>query len=331
MKIAVIALEDVVATELVGIIDYVDFTNSISKRIGGEEATVSIFSTKNSQLKSSSNLVFCCEPLTNLQSDYDVVWFLGSKFESYALLSQQCQLIQSYAQLLEPVLSRAHYVAGSCTGVPLMLSASSSQPNCVTTSWWLGKYFSINFPEIKLTIDKAFIQAGKHLTSGATYCFQHIYLALLDKFYDGQLIELFKKWLVLPTPVNNQSPFVDIAMLDTLAGSRLNSVVEYIKAYMSNDLSNDTLASIAAMSTRTLIRTFQSEYGMTPGKYVLMVRLDKAMKLLISAPNKKAFDIATAIGYHDIGAFTKQFERYFGNTLSYYRKNILSQLILDKK
>lgn len=320
MKIALIALENVVATALVGIVDYVDFTNSITRRVGGQPAEVTLFTANDTRLSSSSKMCFDSRLLSEIEPCYDVVWFLGSKFENSARLQEDCNLISQFKEKLTPVLDKANYVASSCTGVPLMLTVALIHPHNITCSWWLGGYLAKHFSVLKVSTDKAFVQSGKYLTSGATHCFQFIFIKLLEEFYHPNVLELFHKWLVIPTQINNQSQFIELDVLDSLTDKKLKPVTDYIKKNLADDLSNSALASMASMSVRTLIRTFYTEYGMTPGKYVLTARLERAMKLLAASPKRKVFDIAYSVGYQDIGALSKQFERHFGHPIAFYRK-----------
>lgn len=289
--------------------------------MGGQLAEVALFTANDTRLSSSSKMCFDSRLLSEIEPCYDVVWFLGSKFENSARLQEDCNLISQFKEKLTPVLDKANYVASSCTGVPLMLTVARIHPHNITCSWWLGGYLAKHFSVLKVSTDKAFVQSGKYLTSGATHCFQFIFIKLLENFYQPNVLELFHKWLVIPSQINNQSQFIVLGVLDSLTDKKLKSVTDYIKANLAEDLSNPVLASKASMSVRTLIRTFRIEYGITPGKYVLTARLERSMELISSSPKKKVFDIANSLGYQDIGAFGYQFERHFGKPISFFRKN----------
>jgi AraC-like DNA-binding protein len=56
-------------------------------------------------------------------------------------------------------------------------------------------------------------------------------------------------------------------------------------------------------------------------RYLLESRLLRAMALLVE-PNHTVMDVATAVGFDSVSAFTRAFGRYTGETPTAYRRRV---------
>ncbi len=78
------------------------------------------------------------------------------------------------------------------------------------------------------------------------------------------------------------------------------------------------LAALAGCSASQLDRRMRKVFGLSPGQYVLRVRIDHAADLLRTTSDSVA-TIAASSGFYDQAAFTKQFSRLIGETPSHFR------------
>ena len=74
----------------------------------------------------------------------------------------------------------------------------------------------------------------------------------------------------------------------------------------------EELAHDMNMGKRQLSRRMKAAIGLTPGQYLKTVRLIKARKLLLSGETKAVKTTAFAVGYRDVGYFSKAFHKEFG-------------------
>ncbi|MDD5728204.1 MAG: helix-turn-helix domain-containing protein [Victivallales bacterium] len=88
----------------------------------------------------------------------------------------------------------------------------------------------------------------------------------------------------------------------------VSRVLNYINRNYNKNIDPDKLAVIGRMSRRTLFRRFTAATGMTPGHYLLFVRIRRAAEMLrhTSAP---VSEIALLCGFNDSNYFSKQFRR----------------------
>ena len=116
-----------------------------------------------------------------------------------------------------------------------------------------------------------------------------------------------------------------------LANGDRRSPVERIQQWVisnpSSDLSVSRLASMVAMSERTLSRAFKQGTGQTVGDFVLSVRLAYACELLRSG-ERKIKDVARLSGLGSQTNMRQLFVARFGQSPSRYRESIASDSTL---
>jgi len=92
--------------------------------------------------------------------------------------------------------------------------------------------------------------------------------------------------------------------------SELKYILDYTLNNLAEDLRLDELATLVAMSTRTLTRRFNSEIHMTWGQYLHQARMMRATDHLSSGMT--VTETAFAVGFSNVSAFTTAFHRYAG-------------------
>lgn len=92
----------------------------------------------------------------------------------------------------------------------------------------------------------------------------------------------------------------------------------WIDAHLAQSCAVSQLALVAGVSQRALLRSFQRGLGMAPGTYVRNRRLDEAL-LLLRGGAQNVGEVATAVGYTNLSAFSEAFRRRFGEVPSRLR------------
>lgn len=95
-------------------------------------------------------------------------------------------------------------------------------------------------------------------------------------------------------------------------------VIERINCDYHEELSIDDLADTAFYSKFHFTRVFQRVTGVTPGRYLSAVRLQKAKELLLST-ELTVTEISHGVGYASGGTFSSRFARSVGVPPSVYR------------
>lgn len=73
-------------------------------------------------------------------------------------------------------------------------------------------------------------------------------------------------------------------------------------------------------------KTFKAITGMSPGKYYIRQRINKAQHLLVTHREKNIEGIAIELGYTDVYQFSAQFRKYTGTSPKKFRQGILDSV-----
>ncbi|MBB3142056.1 helix-turn-helix transcriptional regulator [Halomonas organivorans] len=83
----------------------------------------------------------------------------------------------------------------------------------------------------------------------------------------------------------------------------------------------EELATRMGYSSSQIRRRFRKRFGVSPGTYRDQLRLEKAARLLIHTPQNISH-IAAVCGYRNHSAFSRAFQRYYGDTPRHYRQRL---------
>ena len=123
---------------------------------------------------------------------------------------------------------------------------------------------------------------------------------------EKSMIELFKQLLAL----QDFLPSVD---------RRISRALETIESDLSRDYSLAELAAISALSISQFKVLFRRQTRMTLGRYLLMLRMEKARALLVNTDMPVNL-VAEQTGYRDQSAFSRRFRSYHGMSPGKYKQ-----------
>ncbi|MBR3966839.1 MAG: AraC family transcriptional regulator [Clostridia bacterium] len=89
--------------------------------------------------------------------------------------------------------------------------------------------------------------------------------------------------------------------------------------FMRSDLSVEAICSLLYVSHSSLCKVFKNEYGVTPLRYLIQIRMQYASKLLLEG-DMQIKRIAELSGYSDEVHFMKTFKKYYDATPTEYRE-----------
>ena len=100
--------------------------------------------------------------------------------------------------------------------------------------------------------------------------------------------------------------------------------VSFIENNFTENISIDTLAEMSHLSARHFTRLFTASYHITPGNYILSLRMQYACQFLKNT-SKTISEIALLTGYGDSNYFSRQFHKFYGTSPREYRSSYLSE------
>ena len=105
-----------------------------------------------------------------------------------------------------------------------------------------------------------------------------------------------------------------------LSSPRVTLAKNYLDSnYYTTDLNLDEVADAVGLSKYHLCREFDHLYGISPGKYLANLRLQKSCALLLQSRQHTIAEIASLVGFSNDNYFCKVFRKAFGTTPTQYR------------
>ena len=92
---------------------------------------------------------------------------------------------------------------------------------------------------------------------------------------------------------------------------RINTVIDYVREHLNDDLSLDTLARVAGFSPFHFHRLFKSVTGETVNEIVVRLRLERAAALLRATPQLSITDAAFECGFKSVAVFSRAFKKQY--------------------
>ncbi|MEM7362174.1 MAG: AraC family transcriptional regulator [Bacteroidota bacterium] len=139
-----------------------------------------------------------------------------------------------------------------------------------------------------------------------------------DRIGQEELLQNLTQCLVIELIrhiIENQL-FLDKLVLKSasLTDLRLTTLFKYIANNIAGDLSNPVLARVINLSRDYIGQYFKNITGDNLQKYVEIVRLQHAEKLLKHNPSIRIGDVAEQCGFADLAYFCRSFKEYWGTT-----------------
>ena len=94
---------------------------------------------------------------------------------------------------------------------------------------------------------------------------------------------------------------------------QLRQVIEYVDAHLDQDLALADLAAISRLSPNHFTRLFKQSTGLTPHRYLIQQRVERAKRLLLEGKLAIA-DIALEVGFAHQSHLNCHFKRWVGTT-----------------
>ena len=105
-----------------------------------------------------------------------------------------------------------------------------------------------------------------------------------------------------------------------LSSPRVTLAKNYLDSnYYNTDLNLDEVADAVGLSKYHLCREFNHLYGISPGKYLANLRLQKSCALLLQNRQHTIAEIASMVGFSNDNYFCKVFRKALGTTPTQYR------------
>ena len=108
--------------------------------------------------------------------------------------------------------------------------------------------------------------------------------------------------------------------------ARVRAVIEFMNANLHRSIALANLAGVVNLAPSHFCEVFKIETGLSPGKYLIRLRMEKAGQLLATT-FLSIKQIMAEAGYNNKSNFVRHFRRYFDLAPSEYRKRAFTECI----
>ncbi|WP_369274742.1 GlxA family transcriptional regulator [Streptomyces sp. R11] len=215
---------------------------------------------------------------------------------------------------------RAERLVSVCTGAILLAAAGLLDGRRATTHWAYCDKLARDHPAVEVDPDPIYVRDGRVATSAGVTSGIDLALALVEEDLGRDVaLGIARHLVVFLRRPGNQAQFSAQLAAQTAQREPLREVQRWITEHPDADLTVETLAARASLSARHFARAFQTETGMTPGRYVDRVRLEHARRLLEDTSDGVE-EISRASGYGTPEAMRRAFVKTLGAAPIEYRR-----------
>lgn len=206
-----------------------------------------------------------------------------------------------------------------CAGAFVLAETGLIDGRSATTHWAFAGQLAERFPKIQLAAEHMVLDDGDIITAGGILAWADLGLTLVDRLLGPATMLATARFLLIDPPRQSQRPFAQFVPRFDHGDKPVRSSQQYIHANAAKMQGVADLAEQAGMTGRTFLRRFHAATGFTPVEYLQQVRIAKAREVLERSLTPVE-NIAWDIGYSDVAAFRKLFQKLTGMPPAAYRK-----------
>jgi len=268
------------------------------------------------QVATSSGIRLVADSWLDLKHDIDTLVVPGSPDGALCRAIADSALIQ-WVREIGPNVRR---LVSVCTGAFILAEAGLLDGRAATTHWMDTERLGREYPHVQVEPDAIFVRDGSIATSAGVTAGIDLALSLVEEdFGKGFALAVARRLVMYLKRPGGQTQFSTRLRAQMVADGPLSSALAWLEDHFHLKLSVEDLADRACMSPRNFARIFLRETGTTPARYVELVRLEQAIRLLEDR-NRPFVSIAMDCGFSSTEQLRRAFRRHFGISPGEYRE-----------
>ncbi|MEV2269406.1 GlxA family transcriptional regulator [Nonomuraea africana] len=227
-------------------------------------------------------------------------------------------------EALLSALTEAHErgarIAALCSGAFVLAAAGLLDGREAATHWMHADELRSRYPRISVNQRALYVDEGDILTSAGTAAGIDLCLHIVrGDFGAAVAAEVGRRMVVAPQREGDQAQYVSAGPPVPAQDRGLAPVLSWALERLHEPVTIPQLAEQAMMSTRTFIRRFHRELGLTPIRWLTQQRLARARELL-ETTRLPVDAVAERSGFSTGNGLRQHFTKTLGTTPSAYRR-----------
>ncbi|WP_031467355.1 GlxA family transcriptional regulator [Sciscionella sediminilitoris] len=209
-------------------------------------------------------------------------------------------------------------IASVCTGAFVLAAAGLLDGAEATTHWMAAERFRALYPAVHLDPDVLYTDNGRVLTSAGDASGIDLCLHMIRCDHGAAIANEVARAIVMPPHRDGgQAQFIRRPAPDPRDSSTM-AARSWALRHLDRPLSLRELAECEAMSVRTFTRRFRAEVGLSPARWLLAQRLDRA-RTLLEETDLAVDKVAAESGFGTAASLRQHLHASLGVSPSAYR------------
>jgi AraC family transcriptional activator FtrA len=220
---------------------------------------------------------------------------------------------------LRAAFARGARLCSICSGVFVLAAAGLLDGRRATTHWRYVERLRARYPQIRVEANALYVDEGRLLTSAGSAAGLDMLLHLVRRDHGAKIAnQVAQRLVIAPHREGDQAQFVPRPVATDERG-RLARLLDFVRAHLGEPHTLASLATRAAMSTRTLQRQFVQATGQAPHAWLIGERIERAKELLEGTRLPTA-RVAARVGMGSAESLRHHFRERVGTTPLQYRR-----------
>ncbi|KQZ57947.1 AraC family transcriptional regulator [Rhizobium sp. Root149] len=210
-------------------------------------------------------------------------------------------------------------IGSICAGAFVLAETGLIDGRRATTHWAFSHELAKRYPKIDLAAEQMVIDDGDIMTAGGILAWTDLGLTLVEKLMGVGTMLATARFLLVDPPRRDQDIYKAFVPKFDHGDTAILGVQHHIHAQAAEAHDIPELADRAGLADRTFLRRFVKATGLRPTEYLQQVRVMKARDAL-ETTSLSVEQISWDVGYSDVTAFRRVFQRIAGLTPTQYRQ-----------
>lgn len=327
-KVYVICFDQALASAVTGVIDLFALAGVSWQRLNRTAPEpifdVKMISTEGQAVNCINQIVL--QPQLSFKdarnADLILIPTIGGDIDT--VLIQQYQTIEWLAQQHEKGVD----IAANCTGNFILAQANILNGRHATTHWGYESLFRQKFPEVLLQPEQMIVQDGNVFSAGGGMSWFDLGLLLIERFAGHDVaIETAKAW-VIDVMRTDQRAYASIQGKKYHSDKTVLAVQSWLESHLCEPIKLSAVAKQFGISTRQLVRRFNSAIAIKPSEYLQLLRIESA-KSLLENRQFSLVEIVHRVGYEDLSSFSRLFKKHTSLSPAQYRQKFARKRLIQ--
>ncbi len=216
-------------------------------------------------------------------------------------------------------------ICATGSGVFLLAETGLLNDQPATTHWFYLDKLQREHPELMVKRHHLLTRSGNLYCAGSVNSIADLTIHLVEQLYDSAIAARIARQFSPEIRRRYSDQFYSLESSFPHQDETIVLAQQWLHEHYQDPVSMLTLAKKFSMSQRTLNRRFMNAIGLTPGQWLLRLRIEQARELLVST-NLDIGDIGLRCGFQDPGYFSRAFRKHMDTTPGHYRASVRNKL-----